>query len=218
MTASRYKRPSARRDIDTLLGRTNSVEFGNPRPTFRAAISDSDLVGGTLDETMRIGYYTGVGPDTVYWNYWDDNYDRTFFSPFTTTVLGIPCVLAVELLIPGIYAIRATIDWILTDYDFPTVPFHTWIGSNYDDGGVTDIYMDPNSDIIMTWVMDQFRVMWPNFTGAESLVEITAYHDDATDEPLFIPGGNGGYWGMPPMLTIVYLGGIEGDPDFFSDA
>ena len=217
MTADRYKRRTIDRVVPTVESRVKGVEFSNPYPTFRAAISDADLPGtGLLDATMRRDYTTGT-TDTVFWNYWDDDYNSAIFDPFFQMELGQETVSAVELLVPGLYGIRATIDWCITDYDPPTVPFNTWIGSNYDDGGMDDIYWDPTSNIVGTLTMDHFRVVWDGYTGAETSVEITVYHDNSTDEPLFIPGGFSGYWAMPPMLTIVYLGALEGNPCFYCD-
>lgn len=216
MTANRYKRPSARRELTDAGTRIPTVEYGNPRPTFRAAITDQ-FNTITLE---RRGYFDNAQTDTVFWDYWDDNYNRKFFEPLLQAS-GIDAgrIGSVELLIPGIYAVRATIDWQTADFDLASIPgaFSTWIGSNYDDGGVNHIPMDINaSDIIGTWVLDQHRMVWPAFTGAESTIEITVSHDRA-GETLYIPGGFAGFWAQPPMLWIVYLGGLEGDPVFFSD-
>lgn len=214
MTANRYKRPSQRRTLADVVQRVDSTEFGNPRSTFRAAITDQfdDIT------TDRRPYFGDASTDTVFWDYWDDNYNRQFFEPvIQNSGVDTGRVGAVTLLIPGVYNIRATIDWQTAAFNL-TGAFNTWIGSNYDDGGLEYIYMDLNSSLIGTWTLDHIRILWPSFTNAEESVEITASHDNDAQEPLYIPGGIAGYWGRAPMLTITYLGGLEGEPEFFQDA
>lgn len=217
----RYRRDSPERTLADVHERLGRAEAGNPRPTFRAAITDQFA---TLTSERRayeaiVAGSPGAGDtDTVFWDYWWDDYDRKYFDPFIQpSGPDIGRIGAVELLMPGIYAIRATIDWENEDFTL-LENFNTWIGSNYDDGGLEHIYMPLNSAILGTWTLSQHRIVWPFFTGSENWVEITATHDNATDNLLYIPGGNAGYTSFPPMLTIVYLGALEGPPDFFFDA
>lgn len=214
--AVRYRRPSERRTLDTLNQRMPAIEAGNPYPTFRAAISEdfeNDL------SLSRRAYDVAVIPDTVFWDYWNDNYNREIFAPLTQTEFGRTQIGAVELLVPGLYVIQAAIDW---STNFATDPpltgaFNTWLASNYDDGGTQLHYFDLTSDILGMWTLNQFRYLWPAYTGSENFVEITVGHDNVAQSPLYIPGGNGGHWSFPPMLNISYLGGFEGQENFMEN-
>lgn len=221
MTNRRYRRQTTDRQLSDARERLRVAEHGNPRPTFRASIGCDDL-SADLDATLRRPYFAYTA-DTVFWNHWDPDYNPQFFDPTFQVEQGNNCVGAVELLIPGIYGIRASVDPTLEDFaNFTfTVPgantFNLWLGGNYDDAGVTHILMDPGSAHHQL-VHNELRILWSDFASAESSVEITFNHDNVADEPLFLPGGFCGYLGSPSLLTIVYLGGLDSATLYDSDA
>jgi hypothetical protein len=219
--AKRYQRGNPQRERVIQAERFKAVEFGNPFATFRAAISSNwnDLT------TDRRAYHsldvvTNGDMDTVFWDYWDDDYNRNVFEPFIQPS-GIDAgrIGAVELKVPGLYAIQALIDWIPNEDTDPPLAggIHTWIGSNYDAAGLQYTFMNLDSQILGAWTLNQFRVLWPAYLGSENWVEIIAGFDCAAHTPLYIPGDISGYWSFPPMLTIAYFGGLEGPENFGID-
>jgi hypothetical protein len=204
VTANRYRRPAERRTLEDVADRLSPLEFGNPLPTFRAAISGNSTNLRDYDSDATV-------LDTVFWDHWDPTYDSRFFDPFIQPSgpdagrLG-----AVELLVNGLYGIHASIDW--DDFFDANVR----VGSNYDDGGIEHWYREA------TWfygpeTINHFRILWNNQTSSERFIEIVVGHDDPTLASHTIPGGFNGAWAIPPMLTIVYLGGIGTEANFFLD-
>jgi hypothetical protein len=184
-------------------------------PSFRAAIHDNGL---TDLSAQRRPYFGSGEVDIVFWNHWWTDYDASVFEPVIETELvsGEDCVAAVELLKFGFYGIYYTIDWEVEPPADLDNDFTTWLGSNFDDGGLKSIDSRLTSDILGTWDAAQFRVVWPFNVADEFNVQITAAHDNNAREPLYIPGGNSGFWAVPPTLTIVYFGPIDA-PDNFGE-
>lgn len=214
----RYRRTSVTvpNEVASQGEAIQELQFGNRLPTFRASIS-GDFVDLATERRPYWAISGTPGNDTVFWDYWDNDYDRRFFEPVLgATPPDVGRLGAVTLLVPGLYAISASIDWM----DEPGTlggSFGTWLTSNYDAGGMTYIPIDLGNQTGL-WTLNHFRVVWPTHTGAENSVEITAGHDNVAEEPLYIPGDIWGYWGFPPHLTIVYLGGLGTEARYFEDA
>lgn len=205
----RYRRSSSpERILDEHSELLSAVAFGNPLPTFRAALTDD----GT---NLRV--YSRQNPgelflDTVFWDYFE-NGDPRFFDPFIQPT-GSPDagrLGAVELLVPGLYGIRASIDW---DAVFTDTNVREQIGTNFDDSG-TKVRSLHKNDFSGPLTIDQLRILWLSHTASEQFVEIVVGHTDSVSHT--IPGRFAGVWAIPPMLTITYLGGLQTEPNFYSD-